>query len=51
LDQYPISLPPIKLQEQFEGFVRQSNKSKLQMEQALEELIATSKKIISENLR
>ncbi|HFK0362785.1 restriction endonuclease subunit S [Listeria monocytogenes] len=50
LDQYPISLPPIKLQEQFEGFVRQSNKSKLQLEQALEELIATSKKIISENL-
>lgn len=50
LDQYPISLPPIKLQEQFENFVRQSNKSKLQLEQTLEELIAAYKKIISENL-
>lgn len=50
LDQYPISLPPIKLQKQFESFVQQSSKSKLELEQALTELTATYKKIISENL-
>jgi len=50
LEQYPISLPPIKLQEQFEVFVHQSDKSKFELEQALTELTATYKKIISENL-
>lgn len=45
-----INIPPLELQEQFAAFVRQSDKSKFELEQALEELIATSKKIISENL-
>lgn len=50
LEQYPISLPPIKMQEQFEAFMHQSNKSKFELEQTLTEVTATYKKIISENL-
>lgn len=50
LEQYPISLPPINLQEQFAAFVRQADKSRKKLEQALAELVATYKKIISENL-
>lgn len=50
LDDYKISLPPLALQEQFEAFVHQSDKSKFELEQALTELTATHKKIISENL-
>jgi type I restriction enzyme S subunit len=45
-----IPLPPSELQEQFSIFVRQSDKSKSELEQALAELTATYKKIISENL-
>lgn len=50
LDNYPISLAPIELQNQFEDFVHQSDKSKFEMEQALSELTATYKRIITENL-
>ena len=50
LENYPISLPPIELQESFESVVRQSDKSKFEMEQALSELTATYKRIITENL-
>ena len=50
LDNYPISLAPIELQNQFEDFVHQSDKSKFEMEQALSELTATYKRIIVENL-
>lgn len=45
-----IPLPPMELQEQFVKFMHQSNKSKLQLQQAIDELIATHKKILSENL-
>ena len=45
-----IMLPPIELQDQFASFVQQSDKSKFELEQALVELIATYKKIMSENL-
>ncbi|MGE6365788.1 restriction endonuclease subunit S [Bacillus paramycoides] len=45
-----IIYPPIELQRQYCQFVRQSDKSKFQLEQALAELTATYKKIISENL-
>lgn len=45
-----INIPPYKLQEQFANFVRQSDKSKFELQQALKELDATYKKIISENL-
>lgn len=37
-------------QEQFAAFVRQSDKSKFELEQALSELTATYKRIITENL-
>lgn len=50
LNDYPISLPPIELQNSFEEFVHQSDKSKFEMEQALSELTATYKRIIAENL-
>lgn len=48
--EYRIALPPIELQEQFADFVRQSDKSKFELEQALAELTATYKRIIAENL-
>ena len=50
LNEYPIALPPIDLQEQFAAFVRQSDKSKFELEKALSELTATYKRIIAENL-
>ena len=43
-------MPPIELQEQFAAFVKQSDKSKFELENALNELTATYKRIISENL-
>ena len=43
-------LPPIDLQEKFAAFVRQSDKSKFELEQALSELTTTYKRIISEQL-
>ena len=47
---FDVILPPIELQEQFAEFVRQSDKSKFELEQALSELTATYKRIISDNL-
>ncbi|MCC2831420.1 restriction endonuclease subunit S [[Clostridium] innocuum] len=46
----PMILPPMDQQEQFAAFVRQSDKSKFELEQALAELSATYKRIITENL-
>ena len=43
-----IYIPPMELQEQFAAFVRQSDKSKFELEQALSELTATYKRIITE---
>ena len=45
-----IYIPPMALQEQFAAFVRQSDKSKFELEKALSELTATYKRIIAENL-
>ena len=45
-----VPLPPLPLQEQFATLVRQSDKSKFELEQALSELTATYKRIISEQL-
>ena len=45
-----LPMPPLVLQEQFAAFVRQSDKSKFELEQALSELTATYKRIITENL-
>jgi len=50
LKEIPFMLPPIDLQEEFAAFVKQGSKSKFELEQALAELNATYKKIISENL-
>lgn len=47
---FDVMLPPLDLQEQFAAFVRQSDKSKFELEQALSELVATYKRIIAENL-
>lgn len=45
-----IPIPPIEDQEVFAAFVEQSDKSKFELEQALSELTATYKRIITENL-
>ena len=45
-----IPVPAIEAQERFAAMVRQSDKSKFEMEQALSELTATYKRIITENL-
>ncbi len=44
-----IFLPPLVLQNQFTSFVHQTDKSKFELEQALSELTATYKRIITEN--
>lgn len=46
----PMILPSLGLQREFASFVRQSDKSKFELEQALAELNATYKRIIAENL-
>ncbi len=50
IDNLMIPIPPIEVQEQFVAFVRQCDKSKLELEQALTELNSTYKKIVSDNL-
>lgn len=50
IDNLLIPAASIEMQKQFINFVRQSDKSKSELEQALAELAATYKKIISENL-
>ncbi len=45
-----VFVPDITVQEQFAAFVRQTDKSKFELTQALEALNATYKKLISENL-
>lgn len=45
-----VYIPDLTIQEQFASFVRQTDKSKFELNQALEALNATYKKLISENL-
>ena len=45
-----IPVPPMEVQKAFVEFLEQSDKSKFEMEQALSELTATYKRIITENL-
>lgn len=45
-----VLLAPIALQEQFETFVIQNDKSKFALQEAIKDLDALSKKIIAENL-
>ena len=49
-DNTVIAYPEQAVQQQFAAFVRQSDKSKFELEQALSELTATYKRIIAENL-
>lgn len=50
IDELQIPTPPAEVQEAFVSFLRQSDKSKFELEQALSELTATYKRIIVENL-
>lgn len=50
INRFTWALPPLDLQKQFAAFVRQTDKSKFELTQALEALNATYKKLISENL-
>lgn len=50
LGKLTIPVPTIESQEHFASMVRQSDKSKFELEQALSELTATYKSIIAENL-
>ncbi len=50
LSEYKISLPPYELQKQFANFVRQSDKSKLELELTITVAKAMMKKIIAEKL-
>ena len=50
LKKYKILVPPMEVQEQFAEFVKQSDKSKSALQEAIKDLDALSKKIIAENL-
>lgn len=50
IEEIEVLVPKIDEQRRFVEFVRQSDKSKFEMEQALSELTATYKRIITENL-
>jgi len=50
LEKISISIPPLTLQNEFEAFYRQSDKSKFELEQSIAELDATYKKIIADYL-
>ena len=45
-----ITKPPMEIQHSFSEFVRQSDKSKFELENAIKELTATYKRIITESL-
>ncbi len=48
LEKYRVSLPPIKLQEQFADFVEQTDKSKLTIQQSLDKLEVLKKALMQE---
>lgn len=50
IDDLQIPVPDDAAQQQFIAFIRQNDKSKFELEQALAELTATYKRIIAENL-
>lgn len=50
LEKISISVPPRSIQDEFEQFYRQSDKSKFELNRALDELTATYKQIIKDNL-
>lgn len=50
LNDYPISLPPIELQNTFEDFVHQSDKSKFELKNTIESLRAMRNNLVSDVL-
>ena len=50
LNDYPISLPPIELQNRFEEFIHQSDKSKFELKQAIEGVDILIKSMIQQEL-
>ena len=50
LSDFPISLPPISLQNSFEEFVHQSDKSKFELKDAIKSCDALMKAILFTNL-
>ena len=49
LADYPISLPPIDLQNQFEDFVRQTDKSKFELKKAIENINVLIKSLMQKD--
>jgi len=49
LSDYPISLPPIHIQNEFEQIVRQSDKSKFELQQAIEKVDNLIKSLIQQD--
>lgn len=50
LNDYPITLPPIDLQDRFEEFVHQSDKSKFALQNAISAARETKRSIIADAL-
>lgn len=50
LARLPVPVPPLELQQEFAGFVAQVDKSKFAVQKALDELNATTKKILNQEL-
>ena len=50
LARLPVPVPPLELQEEFTDFVAQVDKSKFAVQKALDELNATTKKILNQEL-
>jgi len=51
LEKFPIALPPIELQNEFEIFVKQAEKSKLFLQRAMDDLQAMFNNVLENNLR
>ena len=50
IKQVPIPLPPLELQQEFADFAASADKSKFAVQKALDELNATTKKILNQEL-
>ena len=49
LSDYPIALPPIELQEQFEAIVKQSDKSKFELQESIARIDNLIKSLIQQD--
>lgn len=50
LGELDVPMPPIELQQEFCGFVRQVDKSKFALQKTLDDLDAMTRKLMSEEL-